>query len=512
MPRNESSGVKRDNHDTSPSPVYRTPMSTVLYEQSLSLLPFFGVPSRDLHSLLNPPFRILDLPEEISEQILILALYRPYHSKPMNPLWSTRKFYGLALSLSLTCKTFRRMVVPSLYSSLVLSFDSKHHKLIRTLESKPDLARYCRTLHFGLPQHYSDTDVILDDDRNRGDSSRACGCQDEHGIKCVWKTVASTLTMMTCMEELTIGFGFLPEQVCIQSLFEILTPLRHLKRLSLGDWGKRTRCGKVCTNPLFRRRMAATRPEHTLILRQELRSLGNIASIELHTCIEVEDLLAWPAKLEHFGDLGGFCVGDFNADSFRCALSPHRESLKSLTLGGCTWTRPIRVHEFINLESICLAVSTLTVNWSPREFNWNILSAPRLQRLTWDFYKTNARGSYDVRCCDFGFLMAGFLRHLASLASEDNRALREMEILFYPWSNRCCSGRYSKDALGHLDGVSKELQSLGMRLICERYRIKKVKRRGGDNGTFYDIVQPRIRSKTASTKMQSRFRQFSRQY
>ncbi|KAF2647810.1 hypothetical protein K491DRAFT_739177 [Lophiostoma macrostomum CBS 122681] len=401
--------------------------------------PFDAIPSRDLQDFLHPPFRIVDLPVELIEEILTLALYRPYHGKPMDAHWSTRMFYRIALSLSLVCKSFYHMVIPSLYSSLLLSFDSKHRKLSRTLESKPHLARYCKTLHLGIPQRYSDADQVVEDDCRGSNMGRVCGCQNSHGSKCVWHIVESTL---------------------------------------------------------------------------ELRSLGNIASLELHTCIELEDLLAWPAKLEHFGDLGEFCIGNLNPDSLRCALAPHQESLKSLTLGGCTWTRPMRVHEFINLESICFAVSTMTVNWSPNEVNDDILSAPRLRRLTWDFYKVNPWGVYDVRCCDFGSLMVAFLSRVAQLAFANNRALAEMEILFHPWSNFCCSGRYSKDALDYLDWLSGELQTLGLRLICERYRIKKVRRRGrgSEENVTYKIVQPRIMSKTASMKMQKRFGQFSRQY
>ena len=88
---------------------------------SLSLLPFNDYSSRELYNLLVPPFRVLDLPEEIVDEIIIQAALGP----PRKPYENYRKpvhnYRATASSLMLVCKIFYRLAAPHLYSEVLLS-------------------------------------------------------------------------------------------------------------------------------------------------------------------------------------------------------------------------------------------------------------------------------------------------------------------------------------------------------------------------------------------------------
>ena len=235
----------------------------------LAILPFEDLSAPELNRLFHPPFRILDLPEEIIIEILHYACYYFPGSKSRRSAFygAERCNVNATLDLAYVCKTFYRMAISFLYSFLsirALMLESAtcqvmHLKLYQTLTQNPRLARHCKKLTFDIdPDHYwqEPPDYSLrsgntDLQRSQGPTHRICGVEHrvcnndgEHQENCMWAVVQKVTESMDMLEE----FKFLYYHegvVCVKSMCEILTPYRHLKKLTIWECGKRSVCPKV---------------------------------------------------------------------------------------------------------------------------------------------------------------------------------------------------------------------------------------------------------------------------
>jgi hypothetical protein len=124
-------------------------------------LPFSDYTGDDMHMIFNPPFPILNLPEELIEGIIKLA----YHAKYWDGMSGRGPYrpdarFRAACRLYSVCQLFRRLVIPLMYSSISLSnwpkceatSDARDRLRYRTLKENLYFARHCRQLHI-QPYH-----------------------------------------------------------------------------------------------------------------------------------------------------------------------------------------------------------------------------------------------------------------------------------------------------------------------------------------------------------------------
>jgi hypothetical protein len=118
-------------------------------------LPFSDYIGDDLYIVLNPPFPILNLPEELIEEIIKLAYNAKYGAgiSQRGPYRPGARF-RVACRLYPVCQLFRRLVIPMMYSYISLrnwpdheaTSDAQNRLRCRTLQENPSFARHCRTL------------------------------------------------------------------------------------------------------------------------------------------------------------------------------------------------------------------------------------------------------------------------------------------------------------------------------------------------------------------------------
>ncbi|KAF2804975.1 uncharacterized protein BDZ99DRAFT_575147 [Mytilinidion resinicola] len=421
----------------------------------LAQMPFGDFSSEELYLVLNPPFRILEFPEELVNEIVVLACSE-YMSQAKSMFVPRRRPHPTALSLSLVCKTFHRLVAPVLYSSLNLwvapndktPFRKRHQQLFQMLQKNHSLARCCKELELQL---YDSWRPNVNYEPEDFPSIRLCHCSSRHVKECVWEGIKSTLAPLFRVESLTLTFSQTP--LCLQSLCETLTPVRQLKKLKLGESWKLTEFPK------------------------EFEGAAALISIDLEVVYgdfeSLAGLLTWPARLEHFA-LDGNCYFSRDVDlaTIRSALLPHRDSLKSLAMGNYNSARPINVSDFANLEALWLSTRTLTVEWAPEEVCGNVLSAPRLRKLGWFFWPLDDEGYPLSTCRDFGPEQAEWLSRVVRLAHAEETALREVEIIYQPVLINC-RREEAQAPLDLLDGVKREMEGLGMSLVFQKYKIPR---------------------------------------
>jgi hypothetical protein len=73
----------------------------------------------------------------------------------------------------------------------------------------------------------------------------------------------------------------------------------------------------------------------------------------------------------------------------------------------------------------------MSAKWTPEALCDNILAAPRLRRLTWDFMLYDEQVGPCTSWEDFGSAEAEWLKEVARLATQRKAALREIRIIFY---------------------------------------------------------------------------------
>ncbi|KAF2495782.1 hypothetical protein BU16DRAFT_617323 [Lophium mytilinum] len=425
----------------------RSKAPSVPYEgdpEILAEMAFSGFSPEELYLALNPPFRILDLPEELLNEIVALAC-SDYMSPAKGMFVPRQSTYKAALSLSRVCKTFYRLATPILYSSLkywerrydTASLRTPHQLLYQTLQSKPSLARCCKELELEL-HDYNRPDEESESDESP--SIKECRCSNQHIHGCGWKVVQSTLALLPRVESLGLRFTYTPEytapgSLCLQSLCEVLTPLRQLKKLKLGNFYRGSKFPK------------------------EFEGSAAFTSIELrHVNRDFEEFaafLTWPARLEHVTLTGTF----FWPEDAIC---------------------PIDVSDFRNLETLWLHTRNMIAQWTAEDVCRNILSAPRLRKLGWDGWQEvdyeggqemDDQGYPHLPCLDSRPEQAQWLSRVVSLASADNSALREVEILLWPYGKGRSRKTEAEAYLELLDPVKSEMAALGMRLVCQMYAL-----------------------------------------
>ena len=118
-------------------------------------LPFSDYTGDDLYIVLNPPFPILNLPEELIEEIIKLAYNAYWTGIPRRGPYRPGARFRVACRLYPVCQLFRRLLIPMMYSSISLrnwpdseaTSDAQNRLRCRTLQENPSFARHCRTLH-----------------------------------------------------------------------------------------------------------------------------------------------------------------------------------------------------------------------------------------------------------------------------------------------------------------------------------------------------------------------------
>ena len=243
----------------------RLPEDYEVDQEILAELPFEDLSAAELNNLLYPPFPILDFPEEIINEIITQAYYRP----------NQRQWHGriccneggsqdVALTLSRVCKVFHRIASPLLYRSLRLYsfaldndafFEKDDLKLFQTLTQNPKLSRHCKDLALDInirsPEYGSERHEWLESidwSQPQGPSHRVCGCaseNEEHQKSCMWTFLRQTVDHMSGLEQIDFNLGYSSGVACVKSMCEMLTPFRHLKRLTVGQFWRRSVCPKV---------------------------------------------------------------------------------------------------------------------------------------------------------------------------------------------------------------------------------------------------------------------------
>ena len=177
------------------------------------------------------------------------------------------------------------------------------------------------------------------------------------------------------------------------------------------------------------------------------------------------ELLEWPAKLERFRlNSDSIQEQDIDVDYLRSALLRQRDCLKSLTIKGYTLRRPIVVRDFPSLETINLSIPSMT-GWDPNEVCFNILSAPRLRKFTWDFFNVDELTDFHNVChCGFGKQDIDWLTDVVTSGPYQARALREVEVVLQEGFYSCCMGRNQLEVAGRFRDLENILHSQGVDL------------------------------------------------
>lgn len=111
----------------------------------------------------------------------------------------------------------------------------------------------------------------------------------------------------------------------------------------------------------------------------------------------------------------------------------------------------------------------MTSAWNPEVVCTNILSAPRLHELIWNFDRIIGL----VSVSDFGKEQADWLTSVVRHAHSQGCALREVEIQFYPDDVAYRDEMEGQEPLRLMEVIKKEMEGMGMNLKYIIYGTKE---------------------------------------
>lgn len=211
------------------------------------------------------------------------------------------------------------------------------------------------------------------------------------------------------------------------------------------------------------------------------------------------NIVAWPAKLEHFEFIVDDLVGCTDFCHVESALAPQRDTLKTLRLMGVSLPSRVAAFDLSNfpyLEELTLCQSdTVGHTWGLEK-----IQPPRLRFLCWDFRRppvhrltrhATTRDCIHKTLTDVGPREEEWLRALAAAADLHKTALQRIHIRYSPWVPAnlaevcpCCSLTPEERAdftypWDRLDRVARDIQSQGIELtydppICTMDEIRNL--------------------------------------
>lgn len=106
----------------------------------------------------------------------------------------------------------------------------------------------------------------------------------------------------------------------------------------------------------------------------------------------------------------------------------------------------------------------------------NVLVAPRLYNLTWNFALFDEQTGPCTSCEDIGPAEAEWLRRVAQLAHERKLALREIRIRFDPWDVQYYRKKMEKSPWDWMEEVRVAMESLGIVLNYDKFQPEMLRR------------------------------------
>ncbi|KAF1999550.1 hypothetical protein P154DRAFT_523335 [Amniculicola lignicola CBS 123094] len=465
------------------------PNTLVSYEGDVKLqaeLPFHRSTDDELYLALRPPFKILRLPEEIVEQILKYAYYNLYEESRFSRHYDTideweRRRVGL--SICIVSRYFHRLMHPMIYSSQRICIDHADSAIrIRgiRISSSPRIANHCTNLYIYINEplknlHWPDEDFF-----GKYSNVRTLrvqyNCFDARDALEMRQRISSHFPRLGHMEFDIRHQKYpwidsdwrAPDKMTLPVLYEAL--------------GKQTRLGSL--------KIFEFTPTPFSISTPEMVNTATFTSLEMNRCpwppSSLTEILRWPARLEHFSIRNFSNVSEqeiTDYSEFESILHAHGQSLTSLGLPDFFHFpkgRPPNLSFLAHLQVLIIKDNGRNPQiWSAEDFCTNVLSAPELRKLTWNFSFFDEE--YGAQNMEFDAGHVKWLIDVARLAHAQRRSLREIEIVFNPDPQY---GRYSrKPSMAPwklIDFAARVLGELGVVLHYRRHFLTTRRKFSGD--------------------------------